>query len=115
MEVAGFKSNPVMFAEKQIAKDGHLCDSIAEKLIDDYLFEKGIIHEKNIPYPEGTYTADFKIGNKLIEYFGLAGEHKRYDELRAIKKKIAEKYKINLVEIYPKDLYPKNNLEIIFQ
>lgn len=57
----------------------HFCDSIAEKLIDDYLFEKDINHTRNIPYPEGTYTADFKIGTKLIDFFGLAGEHKRYD------------------------------------
>lgn len=114
IETAGFSPNPVMFAKRQIAKDGHVCDSLAEKIIDDYLYEQGISHERNIPYPEGEYTADFKIGNKLIEYFGLAGEHIRYDELRIIKKKILEKYKIYLVEIYPKDLYSKGGLERIF-
>lgn len=110
---AGFKPNPILFAEHQIANDGHSCDSIAEKLIDDYLHEKGILHERNIPYPEGEYSADFKIGDKWVEYFGLAGEHKRYDELRAIKQKLVRKYKISLIEIYPKDLYPHNKLAAI--
>lgn len=110
---AGFKPHPVMFADRCIANDGHSCDSIAEKLIDDYLFEKAISHERNISYPEGEYSADFKIGTKWIEYFGLAGEHKRYDELRVIKQKLARKYKLNLIELYPKDLYPQSKLEVI--
>jgi hypothetical protein len=110
---AGFKPNPVLFAEKQIAKDGHICDSIAEMLIDDYLSDKGFVHERNTPYPEGKYTADFKIGSILIEYFGLAGEHERYDQLRSIKKILVKKYNLNLIEIYPQDLLPKVKLEEI--
>lgn len=113
IEAAGFDPNPVLFAKHQIANDGHLCDSLAEKVIDDYLFEKGITHERNISYPEGVYTADFKIGDKLIEYFGLAGEHKRYDELRLIKQKLIKKFSLKLIEVYPKDLYPRNHLDEI--
>jgi len=115
IEAAGYKPNPLLFAEKQVAKDGHICDSIAERLIDDYLFEGGIIHERNVPYPEGTYTADFKVGDQLVEYFGLAGEHKRYDELKNIKQKIAKGYKISLIEIYPKDLYTSGGLQKILE
>lgn len=114
IQAAGFVPNPVMFANRQTANDGHVCDSLAEKAIDDYLFEKGISHERNLPYPEGEYTADFKIDNQYIEYFGLAGEHARYDELMATKKEIAIKYKMNLLEIYPKNLYSKNGLDKIF-
>lgn len=114
IKTAGFKPNPILFADHQIANDGHICHSIAEKVIDDYLFEKGIAHERNTPYPEGEYSADFKIGIKWFEYFGLAGEHKRYDELKKIKQKMAKRYKLNLIEIYPKDLYPRNRLEAIF-
>ena len=113
IEAAGFEPNPVMFAKHQIANDGHICDSVAEKIIDDYLFEKGISHERNVPYPEGEYTADFKVGNKLIEYFGLAGEHKRYDELRKIKQRIVKSYNLSFAEIYPNNLYPTNKLEEI--
>lgn len=110
IEVAGFKPNPVMFADKCLANDGHICDSLAEKLIDDYLFGKNIQHQRCIPYPNSECTADFKIGDTFVEYFGLAGEHKRYDELRKMKQKLAKKYKLNLIEIYPKDLYPQNKL-----
>lgn len=114
IKAAGFEPNPIMFANKQEANDGHICDSLAEKVIDDYLFEKGINHERNLPYPKGEYTADFKIGDQYIEYFGLAGEHIRYDELMVIKKEIAIKYQMNLLEIYPKNLYAKNGLDKIF-
>lgn len=115
IEAAGFKPNPVMFANHQLAKDGHVCDSLAEKLIDDYLFENNIKHESNIFYPEGQYTFDFKIENFFIEYFGLTGEHKRYDELRSVKQKIVKKFNLELIEIYPKDLYPHSKLEEIIK
>ncbi len=97
VRAAGYKPNPIMFADKCLATDGHICDSIAEKIIDDYLFEKEIEHERAVLYPEGIYTADFKIGNKFIEYFGLAGEHQRYDELRKIKLRIPPLYPIPLI------------------
>lgn len=113
IEAAGFKPNPVMFADKCIANDGHICDSIAEKVIDDYLSRRKIKHERNIFYPRGKYTFDFKIGNIYVEYFGLAGEHKRYDELRKIKQRIAKKSDLQFVEIYPKDLYPHSKLNNI--
>lgn len=111
IEAAGFEPNPVLFAKRQIANDGHICDSMAEKMIDDYLSGRRISHERTIPYPGGIYTADFKIGFKLIEYFGLAGEHKRYDEIRIVKQKMGKKLKLGLIEVYPKDLYPKSRLE----
>lgn len=115
IKAAGFNPNPVMFANHHKAKDGHICDSLAEKIIDDYLFKRGIAHQRNFPYPEGTYTADFKIGNKLIEYFGLSGEHKRYDELKTIKKKLIKKYGLNLIEIYPNNLFPTSGLDIVLK
>lgn len=111
---AGFEPNPVMFANRQVAKDGHECDSLAEKMIDDYLFDLGIEHERNCPYPEGDYTADFKIKEKYIEYFGLSG-HEPYDEIMETKKDIAMRHKINLLEIYPKNIYRKNGLEETFK
>ena len=111
---AGFKSNPVMFASHHIAKDGHRCYSLAEKIIDDYLFRHNIQHERSIPYPESECTVDFKIGEKWIEYFGLAGEHKRYDQLRKQKQRMAKKFKLNLIEIYPKDLFKDKQLDSFF-
>ena len=35
VRIAGFNPNPVFFAKKFIALDGHVCDSFAEKIIDD--------------------------------------------------------------------------------
>ena len=113
IQAAGFNPNPVMFANKQLAKDGHICDSLAEKIIDDYLSKNKIFHKRNYPYPEGRYTADFKIGNRLIEYFGLSGEHRRYDELKEIKRGLVQKYRLNLIEIYPENLFPISQLNKI--
>lgn len=113
IEAAGFKPNPVMFADKCFANDGHICDSVAEKIIDDYLYERGINHLRNYLYPEGGYIADFKIGNKIVEYFGLAGEHRGYDKIRKVKQNIAKKFDLQLIEIYPQDLYPKGSLNKI--
>lgn len=115
IEASGFNPNPIMFANHHIANDGHICDSLAEKLIDDYLSERKVTHEREVSYPEGKYTFDFKIDNRLIEYFGLAGEHERYDELRRIKQEIVKRHKLQIIEIYPKDLYPQSRLDKILQ
>lgn len=86
IKAAGFSPNPVMFAKKYIANDGHKCDSLAEKIIDDWLHKRNIFHERSVKYP-GNYglTVDFLV--------------------KTLKKKIAKKHKLNLVEIYPEDLF----------
>lgn len=114
--VAGFDPNPVMFANKHIANDGHNCDSLSEKIIDDWLFARRIEHKRSVCYPtEDGFTVDFLINSYWIEFFGLRGEHKRYDELREEKLKIAKKYRLKLIEIYPEDLFPKNRLSERFK
>lgn len=97
------------------AKDGHLCDSISEVLIDNWLYKNRISHEKDVRYPNTHHIADWKITSSdkkdvFIEYFGLANDSPRYD--RSIKQKeiLCKKQNIILIEIYPKDLYPKNYL-----
>lgn len=108
---AGYIPNPVMFANKQIAKDGHICDSIAEKIIDDYLSRRHIKHVRNYPYPGAKgFTVDFKVKDYWIEFFGLTGELKRYDKLRRRKLNLIKKYHLNLIDIYPRDIYPKSKL-----
>lgn len=87
IEAAGFKSNPVKFSKKFITKDGHICDSFAEKIIDDWLYSKNIKHQRNVPYPNSPYTADFLIKGKFIEFFGLSGELKEYDRIKKNEKK----------------------------
>lgn len=97
------------------AKDNHLCDSISELLIDNWLYKNNILHEKNAHYPNTNHKADWKIFYKnkeiFVEYFGLANDSPRYDHSIKEKFSICNENKIPLIPIYPKDLYPKNFLE----
>lgn len=109
---AGFKPNPVMFANRYLANDGHECDSFTEKIIDDWLNAKGIAHKRRLNYPGSKLlSVDFVVGNKWIEFFGLAGELNNYDKLIGRKREICQKNKIKLIEIYPKDLFPAKKRE----
>jgi hypothetical protein len=108
---AGYDPNPVKFAKKYVAKDGHKCDSLAEKLIDDWLSEKGIDHEVHVPYPgQKRFKSDFLIGKTWIEYFGIYGEFEIYTELANEKIKLAESLKLDFIKIFPQDLFPLDNL-----
>lgn len=113
---AGLEPNPVKFAKKYFAKDGHKCNSLAEKIIDDWLFEREIKHDREIAYPGNkSLTADFLVKNHLIEFLGLAGVLKRYDQLIKKKRSLCKKHNLSLIEIYPKDLFPVNHLEKIIK
>lgn len=120
ISTAGFtpnRSHNDRMYKRSICKsnDGHLCDSVSELLIDNWLYKNRIQHERDAFYPTTNHKADWKILNNnkeyFVEYFGLANDSPRYD--RSIKEKltICNNHKINLIEIYPKDLYPKINLE----
>ena len=95
------------------AEDGHLCDSISEALIDNWLAKNKIPHERDIPYPSTNHKADWGIKNNkvFVEYFGLAKDSPRYDRSVRKKKKLCDKFKIKLIEIYPQDLYPEINID----
>jgi HNH endonuclease len=110
IKTAGFIPNKVMFTKKFIAKDSHVCDSLAEKVIDDWLFKKNIKHQINVPYPGNRFTVDFKVNNYWIEFFGLSGQHKKYDQLKKEKLQLIKKEKLLLIAIYPQDLFPKSKL-----
>ena len=87
-----------------IAKDGHECRSIGEKIIDDYLYTHNIPHEKEPFYPgERKYRADWKVGKYFIEFWGLKGEED-YDRKIEEKRKLAQKYAIPLIELTYEDL-----------
>ena len=88
------------------AKDGHICFSVPEKDIDDFLFASGIAHEKEAPYPECGYRTDWELqGCKrrtFIEYFGLTG-NAEYDKKTELKREITRQHDIALIEIAPTD------------
>lgn len=111
IEAAGFQANPVMFANKYVAKDGHKCDSLAEKIIDEWFYSKGISHKRSVPYPEfKKMTCDFVVDKFYIEFFGLEGEHREYTKHVHKKRQLAKKYNLKLIEIKPIHLFPKNKL-----
>ena len=94
------------------AADGHKCDSVSEILVDNWLHKNKIRHLRNVSYPNSNHLTDWAINNGkiFIEYFGLASDSPRYDRVVKEKQKLCKKNKIKLIEIYPKDLYPKNLL-----
>lgn len=100
---------------KTQALDGHLCDSVSEALIDNWLTENNISHERDIPYPGTNHKADWAVflgGSEIfVEYFGLAKDSPRYDRTIEIKRTLCRKYGLNLVALYPQDLYPIKRLD----
>ena len=95
---------------QSIAKDGHVCLSLGEKTIDDFLYDRGVHHEKEPRYPEGNYRGDFKVDSAFIEYFGLAG-NPEYDAKTKEKICLCKKHGIALIAIYPQDLISQKKLE----
>lgn len=95
------------------AKDGHVCDSISEAIIDNWLVDNKIAHERDFPYPGSNHKADWAINKKtFIEYFGLAKDSPRYYRDIKTKQRLCKKLGIKLIGIYPRDLYPKLNLDL---
>lgn len=114
IKAAGFKPNPVLFAHKHRAKDGHMCDSLAEKIIDDWLSSNKVPHDRSVPYPTNPkLTCDFVVYDIWIEFFGLAGDIKEYDRLMNLKYKIVKKHNLKFIPIYPKHMFPKPMLNEI--
>src|SRR5258706_3110457 len=112
IKAAGFEPNPVLFSKKYIANDGHHCDSLSEKIIDDWLYARKIPHEVKVKYPwNNGMSADFKVGEFWIELFGLTGQLRSYDRLMKMKLEKAKKYKLNLISLYLSDLFPQNRLK----
>lgn len=111
---AGFNPNPVRFANKFVANDGHKCDSLAEKIVDDYLSSRNIKHQVHVPYPwNNGMKCDFLISGVWIEMFGLEGQLARYDQLKTKKLKLIKKYGLRLVSVSLKDVYTPGKLKNI--
>ena len=94
-----------------LASDGHLCLSLAEKAIDDWLSNHNVPHEKESLYPfdeelnpNKLSRVDWKIGNIFIEYAGLMNDN-TYAHKMKIKTQLAEKSGFILIIIEPVDLF----------
>ncbi|MBI1888335.1 MAG: hypothetical protein HYS15_00140 [Candidatus Spechtbacteria bacterium] len=108
VELAGFEPHRVIFSKKFFSQDGHVCDSFAEKIIDDWFSRNKIFHIRNVPYGSTKMTADFAMGDMRVEYFGLTGEVQGYDEVIRKKRDLCAKLGLKLVEIYPSELFSKD-------
>jgi hypothetical protein len=93
-----------------LAQDGHPCLSLAEKQIDDWLYQAGIAHtiEPFYPYhpklnPAERRRADWEVRGTFVEYWGLAGD-REYDRRMRAKRRLAKETGKVLIELYPTDL-----------
>lgn len=103
---AGYGPNPVMFAKKQVAQDGHRCDSLAEKIVDDWLSRHNIEHKVHIPYPwYNGMKCDFWVHGTWVEVFGLSGQNKAYDALKKKKLQLIRRYGLKSVRLDLDDVY----------
>jgi len=104
-----------------IAEDGHVCNSLDEMNIDNWLFHNKIKHSKEPFYPQddefnksGKRRADWLIGDTYIEYFGLKGEN-FYDQKTLEKFSLADKKGFKLIGIFPEDIPNIENILSVFK
>ncbi|MBI5195023.1 MAG: hypothetical protein HZA10_01730 [Nitrospirae bacterium] len=87
-----------------LAKDGHVCLSLAEKDIDDFLYFLNIGHKKEVSYPNSNYRTDWEIvwnqKKYFIEFFGLMNI-REYANKAKQKTALAALNNIELISIYP--------------
>jgi hypothetical protein len=98
-----------------LANDGHVCLSLGEKAIDDWLSAHSIPHDKEVFYPfdeilnpNHLSRTDWKIGDVHIEFAGLMNSIEYADRIGK-KKELASKYGLTLVIMEPKDLFELDN------
>jgi hypothetical protein len=100
---------------RSISRCAHLCLSMGEREICEYLHQNSISHTKEPLYADlvgkgsefGGMRGDFLAGDIVIEYAGLDGEE-AYDAKMAIKQQLATEHGLKLVIIRPQDI---KNLE----
>lgn len=90
---------------QSIGSDGHLCLSMGERAICEYLTRKGINHSKEPLYPidknfnpNGLLRGDFLVGSIIIEFAGMMS-NKEYAERMKQKSKLAKSKGIPWVEV----------------
>lgn len=88
------------------SKDEHKCDSASEVIIDNFLYQHGIIHERSKNYPSSKKNCDFYLPEHdlWIEFAGLCG-YDYYDKTMQEKIEISKLHKLNLIIITKQDLY----------
>jgi hypothetical protein len=95
---------------KCLAQDGHVCRSLSEQRIDNWLSNNGLEHECEPHYPHdevlnpmGLLKADWKVGDTYIEYFGMSNDAS-YAQRMVRKQNLANKHSMKLLELHPGNL-----------
>ena len=95
---------------KCLANDGHVCHSLDERRIDNWLSANGIMHTKEPVYPphpvlnaKGLRRGDWLVGDHYIEYFGLIGDE-TYDKKVEEKFLLCKALGLRIIAIYPRDM-----------
>lgn len=98
------------FGQVSVANDGHLCRSLLERIIDDFLSVNGIDHEPEPPYPydavlnEHGSRADWRLADgTFVEAAGML-DSAAYAAKIERKRELAAKHGLNLVVVDPDDL-----------
>ena len=86
-----------------IARDGHVCASLGERLIDDLLYAAGVPHEREPLYPGSRMRGDFLIGDTIVEFLGLAGNQDD-DAKTERKRQWSAHHGVSLLVITPAEL-----------
>lgn len=110
----GLEPNNSKFQKVRVkTADGHMCDSLSERIVDNTLFHNGLIHDRNKLYSQDSrLNCDFYVPEKdlWIEYFGLYGQNEEYDHTVSIKKELAKTLGLKWMFLVPDDLYPENRV-----
>lgn len=93
------------------ARDGHLCTSLGEKAVCDYLWRLGITHTKEPLYPfdeelnpRGRRRADWRLDDgTFIELWGMPDQPDYAEKMRE-KRELARRHNIRLLELSYADL-----------
>jgi len=93
-----------------IAKDGHICNSLVELEIDNWLHDHGLQHEKEPPYPvhmtlnpNKRLRADFLVKGIYLEYAGLMDDPSYAAKMEA-KRQLAKDKSMKLLVIEPRHM-----------
>ena len=94
--------------------DGHIADSLSERVLDDWLYRQGIKHERSKQYPYNNHNCDFYLPDYDIwlEYFGMWGNNPVYDQTVGFKYFIASELNLNLVGVTANMLFPTITLTL---
>lgn len=87
-----------------LAADGHLCRSLAERTVDDFLTARGIAHTPEPAYPGSSRRADWALPDgTFVEYAGLLADAEYRAKIEE-KRSLAATAGVPLIILVPEDL-----------